>query len=193
MLWREWEIEDERKNLFTVYFLGDIGQLVSRFGGGVRVASLGSTSFSTSDSGEGGDGGSFTYSGSYSASWDETSYNTSTVQSLSFNDFADSAGAYIYYSERPGGIDLVALSEPRTASLAISDPFALGSLQAGRGSIYRSSSLTITTDGIPYSVPTILPLVDIGPGMTGPVGRPISRSSAYYLNYGDLFIRQGDA
>ena len=172
-----------------VYLLRDIGQLASRFGGGAAAASLGSTSSNTSDSGEGGDGGSYTYSGSSSASWDETFYNTSVVQSLTFNDFADSGGIDIYYTEGPGNI-----GDPKASFLAArrvgGGEIFFPDLQAGRGSLYRSYSLNRTTDGIPVSIPTSQLLV-IGPEGPGSVGSPVSDGSAYYSNYDDFFTGQG--
>jgi len=166
-------------------FLSDVSRLAMQFGGNTAASSLGSTSSSTSDSGVGGDGGSFTYSGSSSASWDETSYNTTTVQSISFNDFADSGGIFLYYSE---GSDTNG-GDPRATSLVrrSGGEFFFPDLQAGRGSMYRSLSSGLTTDGVE---PSII-LEGISSGGTGAVGSTISHSSAYYLNYGDLFIRQG--
>jgi len=170
--------------------LMEIAQLMNQSGGGPSPAALGSTSSSTSDSGEGGDGGSYTYSSTSSTSWDETSYDASTVQSLTFNDFADSSGVTLYFSEGADPNSLAVSGEPKAFPLRAAVAFFLDDLQAGNGSIYRSSSHNLTTDGIAETVPNSLALA-VGPGGNGLVGNPISSGSTYYSNYANYFIGQG--
>jgi len=162
-------------------------------GGGGPAAALGSTPTSTSDFVEGGDGGSYTYEESYSGSWNKTSLNSSTVQSLSFNNFADSGGVRISYIEGPGGIDMIFTSESGASSLAVRPgSFYYEELQAGRGSMYRSSSFQMTTDGNSTAIFKSAPL-RIGPGGFGPVGNILSDGSVYYSNFESFFTSEGHA
>ena len=178
----------ETQNL-GMNFLWAVTRATRQFGGGAILA--GTTTSSTDDYVEGGDGGSYTYSGSHSISWDATHYGSSAMQSLVFNDFADSSGVYISYSEDSGAIRLavpgaraVEPLAPRGSGLYFED------LQAGRGSLYRKNSFSFTTDGIGGAVPNSV-LQAIGPEGSGPVGRMLTDSSVFYSNYDAYFTSEG--
>ncbi|UCG38956.1 MAG: hypothetical protein JSV00_01610 [bacterium] len=168
-------------------FLASVNGLAMQFGGSPVLTSLGTTSSSTSDFVEGGDGGSYTYAGSFTSTWSDTSLYTSVMQSLTFNDFADSAGVLISYAEggvANGRIDALGLGASPLA--AVFGYLYFPELQAGRGALYRSASSTRTTDGIPVTVPQV-----IGPVGPGPVGSPLTDDSAYYVNHDAFFTSQG--
>jgi hypothetical protein len=173
-----------------VTFLGDLNRIAMMFDRDVRLDPQGSNSSNTSDFVEGGDGGSYTYSSSSSSSWDETSAHSSIIQSLSFSDFADSRGVYIYYPEGPGGDDRIDLVGQSAIPLAVAPgSFYYTDLQAGRGSIYRSITFDRTTDGIPVdsSASQSLAAIPIGPG---PVGSVLSDNMVFYTNYDAFYTSQ---
>ena len=173
-----------------VNFLWDVGQVAGRLGGGRGPVPLGSTTSNTQDSVEGGDGGFLDYSGSYSESWSETSFSTETVQSLSFNDFADSGGVSISYVEGPGGIDKVIATGLQATPLLVRPGFFYQNLQAGRGSLYRSTSFSITSDGIAIAEQSTQPQ-PLGPVKPGLVGAPLNDSSASYSNFNSFYTSEG--
>lgn len=177
-----------------VNFLSDLSMITMRFGGGIPAVSLGTTSSSTSDFVEGGDGGSYTYSGSSSISWDETSFNTSVVQSLSFNDFADSGGVDVVYFEGPGGIDRFSGPGQDAASRMARRGIGIyyQDLQAGRGDIYLSVTSNLTTDGIQDDSMPAQPTV-IGPVIPPPVGNVLTENVVSYVNFDSFFTSQGNA
>jgi len=176
-----------------VNFLSDLSRAGMQFGGDMRVTSLGTTSSSTSDFVEGGDGGSLTYSGSSSASWDATSLHSSMVQSLSFSDFADSAGIDIFYGESPNGIDQKVLTGQGAVPLAERPgSFSFFDLQAGRGTAYRSATQDLTTDGIDVISTRAQPVV-IFRGGPGPVGSVLTDQVLSYVNFDAFYTSQGYA
>jgi len=165
--------------------------MARQFGGDIPRVPTGTTSSNTSDTVEGGDGGSLTYSGSSSWSWDETSIHSSVVQSLSFNDFADSSGVYVSYGEGSGGIDTKAASRQDVTRLpAAPGTIYYSELQAGRGAMYRSLTTDLTTDGIPVDL-TPARLAAIGPRIPRLVGSVLTDNVVSYWNFDAFFTSEG--
>ena len=153
---------------------------------------LGTTSSSTSDHVEGGDGGSYTYAGSYSRAWSDTTLSTSVVQSLTFNDFADSSGVDIYYSEGSDGGIIDARMLSKAVPLRSIGGIYFRDLQAGQGTMYTSHSQGITTDGIELIIDlSSEPEVINGSPMPGPIGRILADTRAYYNNFASFFTSEG--
>lgn len=174
-----------------VNFVAELGMWAMLMGGEYPVVPQGSTSSSSSDFVEGGDGGSYTYSSSASSSWDATSLQSSAFQSLSFSDFADSRGVYVSYYDGSGG------NNGRSSQAVVRlpagpsglGPISIRELQAGRGSVYRSVTRELTTDGIYDAlVKQPLALAPIGPG---PVGSVLTDSVVFYANYEAFYTSTG--
>ncbi len=176
-----------------VNFMEELNHMSMMFGGGIRIVSLGTTSSSTSDFVEGGDGGSLTYSSSSSISWAETSLNTSLIQSLIFSDFADSGGVNIYYGEGPNGNDKIAFAgQGKKALAAAPGSFIYSNLQAGRGAAYRSITSDFTTDGIGEALSPLQSRAAV-PRIPRPVGNMLTDNVIFYSNYDSFYTSQGYA
>ena len=171
--------------------LMDIYYFSRYFGGGLRLLSVGGSSTGSSDYLEGGDSGSVTYEGSSSSTWSDKHHNTQTIQSLVFDNFADSSGVFLAYSEGSEGSPLPEfMSVSATPQRVPIGAIYYEDLLAGRGSLYRKTTLKMTSDGIPIEEPDFSSLADVQE-VSGLVGSLLSEEANYYSNYNAFYTSEG--